>query len=341
MALDERKARILRAVVEEHIETGIPVGSRVLARRYSLGVSSATIRNEMADLEETGYLDKPHTSSGRVPSDKGYRLYVDELMPKRGLSRAEHATIEAVFRSKVKDVVSILKEVVRVVSETTSYLGFILGPESADVTYRAIHLLPLSVGKALLVIATDIGFVESCIIDVPVMSREEMAHVAKMLNRNLTGINLDGVGSRAHHLLHEEASRYARIIEQVVDFLRSMVSDPGEERLYVGGAVNLLRQPEFQDIDRALELLSAIEREGVIQSILGGQTQGSDLGIAIGAENKHENASDVSVVYATFRAGRSEGKIGLLGPKRMDYARAVVIIKGVERRLSEFFSQGN
>ncbi len=341
MALDERKARILRAVIEEHIETGIPVGSRIIARRYSLGVSSATIRNEMADLEETGYLDKPHTSSGRVPSDKGYRFYVDELMPRRGLTREEHAAIESVFRSKVMDVVSVLKEAVRVVSETTCYLGFVLGPEFADVTYQAIHLLPLSAGKGLLVIATDIGFVESCIIEVPVMNREEMAYVAGMLNRHLTGINLDGVGDRAHRLLHEEASRYAEIIDQVVDFLRSMVSDAGEERLYVGGAVNLLRQPEFQDIDRARELLLAIEREGVIQSILDSQSHAQDSGIAIGAENRLDSVADVSVVYATFQVGKSEGKIGLLGPKRMDYARAVAIVRDFERRLSRFFSQDN
>lgn len=339
MSLDDRKARVLRAVVEEHIETALPVGSRVIARRYRLGVSPATIRNEMADLEETGYLDKPHTSSGRIPSDRGYRFYVDELMPERGVTAQESQVIEALFRSRVKDVVSLLRETVRTISETSNYLGFILGPEAETVTYRAIHLLPASAERALLVTITDIGFVESCVIDIPPMSREEMQYVSDTLSRNLTGVVLEKVADRAYDLLREEAHRYARIVDQVVEFLRRMAAVGENDRLYVGGTVNLLSQPEFRDVDRVKDLLSAIESNGVIQAALVKDGRSRDPAIRIGRENEVDAVKDLSLVFGTFTAGRTEGKVGMLGPRRMDYSRAVALVHEFEKKLSEYFSR--
>jgi heat-inducible transcriptional repressor len=338
VTLDDRKARVLRAVVEEHIETGLPVGSRVIARRYRLGVSPATIRNEMADLEETGYLDKPHTSSGRVPSDRGYRFYVDELMPAKGLTEGESQAVELLFRSKIRDVVSFLRETVRLVSETSNYLGFVLGPEGESVTFRSIHLLPASAEKALLVLITDVGFVETCLIEMPGASREELEHVSEMLSRNLTGITLEEVAERAYRLLREETSRYAAIVDQVVEFLRS-VTYQDSERLYVGSPVNLLNQPEFRDVDRVKTIISAIESEGIIRSIVAGDSTGVDPAIRIGAENEVDSVKDLSMVYGTFSAGRTEGKIGILGPKRMDYSRAVAIVRLFEEKLSSLFSR--
>lgn len=338
MTLDDRKAEVLRAVVEEHIETGLPVGSRVIARRYRLGVSPATIRNEMADLEEIGYLDKTHTSSGRIPSDRGYRFYVDELMPNRGLSSDDSHIIESLFRSRVKDVVSLLKETVRTISETSRYLGFILGPESETVTYKSIHLVPTSPERALLVIVTDIGFVESCPIEVPPMSREEMQHVSDTLSRNLTNLAVEKVADRAYELLREEAHRYARIVGQVVDFLNSLVTDSEHERLYVGGTVNLLSQPEFRDVERVKDLLSAVESEGVIQAVLIKGDQDKDPFIRIGRENEVAAAKDLSLVFGSFSVGRTEGKVGILGPRRMDYSKAVALVRQFEMKLSQYFS---
>ncbi len=337
MTLDDRKAEVLRAVVEEHIETGLPVGSRVIARRYRLGVSPATIRNEMADLEETGYLDKPHASSGRVPSDRGYRFYVDELMPDRGLPAQDTRMIETLFRSRLKDVVSLLKETVRTISETSNYLGFILGPESETVTYKSIHLLPTSAERALLVIVTDIGFVESCLIDVPQMSREEMQEISETLSRNLTNVPVEKVADRAYQLFHEEAHRYAQILEQVVDFLRGLTADAGNDRLYVGGTANLLSQPEFRDVDRVKELLLALESDGVIQSVVVKADLLKDPSISIGKENEVDAVKDLSLVFGSFAVGRTEGKVGILGPKRMDYGKAVALVRQFERRLSQYF----
>jgi heat-inducible transcriptional repressor len=337
VTLDDRKARVLRAVVEEHIETGLPVGSRVIAKRYRLGVSPATIRNEMADLEDTGYLDKPHTSSGRVPSDRGYRFYVDELMPRKGLTAGESKAAEDLFRTKIRDVVSFLRETVRLVSETSNYLGFVLGPESQSVTFRSIHLLPASLDKALLVLVTDIGFVETCLIEMSDDSKEEIQSMAEMLSRNLTGVTMDQVGDRAYSLLKEETSRYAMIVEQVVEFLRSVTMSDGE-RLYVGSPVNLLSLPEFRDVERLKGVISAIESNGVIQTLVARSNDEADPAIRIGAENEVDSVRDISMVYGTFSAGRTEGKIGILGPKRMDYSRAVAIVSMFEKKLTGFFS---
>jgi heat-inducible transcriptional repressor len=287
-------------------------------------------------LEETGYLDKPHTSSGRIPSDRGYRFYVDELMPTTGLSVEDSRVIESLFRSRVKDVVSLLKETVRTISETSSYLGFILGPESETVTYKSIHLVPTSAGRALLVIVTDVGFVESCPIEVPPMPQEEMQAISETLSRNLTHLPVEKVADRAYDLLHEEAHRYARIVGQVVDFLRGLVTDPEHDRLYVGGTVNLLSQPEFRDVEKVKDLLSAVESDSVIQSVL---VKGDkDPFIRIGAENEVPVVKDLSLVFGSFSVGRTEGKVGILGPRRMDYSKAVTLVRQFERKLSQYFA---
>ncbi|HHY76355.1 MAG TPA: heat-inducible transcription repressor HrcA [Firmicutes bacterium] len=337
MTLDERKARVLRAVVEEYIETGMPVGSRVIAKRYRLGVSPATIRNEMADLEDTGYLDKPHTSSGRVPSDRGYRFYVDELMPKKKLTADESRAIESLFRTKMRDVVSFLREVVRVVSETSHYLGFVLGPDCESVTFRSIHILPASSEKALLVLITDIGFVETCLIESDVPS-EELAGISEMLSRNLTGVTMDRVADKAYSLLKEETSRYAMIVDQVVEFLRSVTMSEGE-RLYVGSPVNLLNLPEFRDVERLKGVMAAIESNGILKAILTRSHDETSPTIRIGVENEDESIRDISMVYGTFSAGSTEGKVGILGPKRMDYSKAVAIVSMLEDRLSGYFAR--
>jgi heat-inducible transcriptional repressor len=336
--LTDRKARILRAIVEEHIVTGMPVGSRLLAKRYRFGVSPATIRNEMADLEETGYLDKMHTSSGRVPSDKGYRVYVDQLMPEKPLTKEESQAVESLFRLKVKDVVSLLRETVRVISDITYHLAFALGPEYENTTYKSMHLLPASENKALVVLISDGGLMESCLIDVPPMSREEMAYISGIMSDRLTNITLDQVIDRAYELLHQEMSRYVLIIEQIVEFLESITSEPDNDRLFLGGTTNLLNQPEFRDVDKLRNLLMAIENQGLIHHLLSKKSAVEDVSITIGAENQIEAIKDLSLIQGTFRLGDSEGFIGILGPRRMDYARVLSIIKLVEERLNLFFA---
>jgi heat-inducible transcriptional repressor len=339
LALDARKAQILKAIVEDYVKTGLPVGSRAVARKHRLGVSPATIRNEMADLEEMGYLDKPHTSSGRVPSDRGYRVYVDELMTDVRLSREESAMIESLFRSKIRDVVSFLKETVRALSEATDYLAFVLGPECETTTIKAIYLLPASVGRALLVIVSDVGVVENCLIDVPPMSREEMEYVNNMLRSHLCNVSLDQIHSKAQALLKRETSRYSRVIAQITEFLTSITEDSETERLFMGGTANLLNQPEFKDVNRVQDLLEAIENGSLIRNIMITQTQTTDPAITIGEENQVDKVKEFSIVYGTFRLGQSAGRIGVLGPKRMNYPRAVALVRFCEQLINKHLTR--
>ncbi len=337
MTLNERKAQILRAIIQDHVKTGLPVGSRAVARRYPLGVSAATIRNEMADLEEMGYLDKPHTSSGRVPSDKGYRIYVDKLMTDVKISRRESAIIESLFRSKIRDVVSLLKETVRALSEATSYLAFVLGPEYDSTTFEAIHLLPASAGKAILVIVSDAGVVENCVIDVPTMSRDEMEYVSYVLMEHFCHVGLDKVHSKAQSLLSREASRYAEIIIQVAEFLHTITEDIEAEKVYMGGTANLLSQPEFRDVDKIQELLEVLENGALIRNVVLSQSHTTVPAVSIGEENEMQKIKDFSIVYGTFKLGQSAGRIGLLGPRRMNYPRAVAIVRLCEEKLNDYF----
>ena len=259
-------------------------------------------------------------------------------MPVTGLPEGDSRTIESLFRSRVKDVVSLLKETVRTISETSNYLGFILGPESLTVTYKSIHLVPTAPERALLIIVTDIGFVESCPIDVPPMPREEMQQISDLLSRNLTNLAVEKVADRAYDLLREEAHRYARVVGQVVEFLRGLVADPEHDRLYVGGTANLLSFPEFRDIDKVKDLLSAVESDGVIQAVLVKSGHDRDPFIRIGSENEVDAVKDLSLVFGVFSAGNTEGKVGLLGPRRMDYSKAVALVRQFEMKLSKYFS---
>lgn len=338
MDLDRRKTLILRAIVEDHVRTGLPVGSRAIARRYGFGVSPATIRNEMADLEDMGYLDKPHTSSGRIPSDKGYRYYVDAILPQTPEVEVDMDTFESLFATRIRDVVLLLRETVRLISETTNYLAFALGPDYESTTYKAIHLLPTVPGKALLVVFTDAGYVDTCLVEAPYITHEELQYVSYLLTEGLCNISLDMIELRAAQLVREEASKYREIVDQVIEFISRTCECDGD-RLLMGGTANLLTQPEFKDVKRVRDLLETLENETLIREILLRTSDERDPTVSIGAENWHTAIRDLSIVHGSFRVGGKEGRIGIMGPKRMDYARALAVIKFCESRLSELLNE--
>ncbi|MCL5676649.1 MAG: heat-inducible transcriptional repressor HrcA, partial [Firmicutes bacterium] len=186
--MDERKEKVLQAIIEDYVATAEPVGSRTLARKYRLGVSPATLRNEMADLEELGYLQHPHTSAGRVPADKGYRYYVDSLMESRQVTSEEETRIAAVFSRRLTEIDQVLRETTRLLSETTRYSSLVVGPKVGHTSLKGVRLVPLEEGKALLIVVTDAGFVEDQVIDVPVeVTLMELQRISGLLNETLRG----------------------------------------------------------------------------------------------------------------------------------------------------------
>jgi heat-inducible transcriptional repressor len=336
--LDDRKNKVLQAIIDDYVATAEPVGSRTIARKYTLGVSPATIRNEMAELEEMGYLEQPHTSAGRVPSDRGYRYYVDCLMESQAPSSGDEDIIRRSFERKVSEIDRLIRETARILSDTTHLTAVISGPQMQKANFRELRLVPLGGDKAVLVYITDSGFVENQVLELPVeVTVLEFQRVSDLLNEQLRGQPVEQLSRAAVRALQQELRRYGALLEQTLEFLERKL-EPGEHhRLYLGGTTNILNQPEFRDVDKVRSLLTLLEDEHAVTGILGpGQPAAEQPLIRIGEEIKVREMTDCSVVSATYRLGEEViGQIGVIGPRRMEYARVVGIMNSITRCLSD------
>ncbi|HHT01737.1 MAG TPA: heat-inducible transcription repressor HrcA [Firmicutes bacterium] len=338
--LDERKRSILQAVIEDFISTGEPVGSRTVARKYELGVSPATIRNEMADLEELGYLEQPHTSAGRLPSDLGYRYYVDYLMEHPRLSNDDIWRIRQIYDRCTRGIETLVQITTQVLAEVTDYLALVLAPSLLSTAVRAIQIIPLSPGQALLLVVTENGIVESRVLQVPPdLDESELARISYVWQKHLRGLSLDQISSAVLRMLASEMSGYRALLDQIMELLEQALSPSDEERVFLAGATNIMRQPEFRDVEKLRMLLSALEQREMVCTLLAGhgsQDQNMDVFIVIGGENRHPAVRDCSLVVAPYRVGEAEaGRVGLLGPRRMEYGRAVSVTEYVTTHLAE------
>lgn len=340
--MDERKEKVLQAIIEDYVSTAEPVGSRTLARKYRLGVSPATIRNEMADLEEQGYLEQPHTSAGRIPADKGYRYYVDTLMEDREITPEEQRLITQVFGRRLTEVDHILRETARLLTETTRYSSLVVGPKAGRTAIKGVRLVPLEEGRALLVLVTEAGFVQDQVLDMPVeVTMMELQRISGVLNEQLRGKTVISLSRDALTALHHELDRYRALLAQTLDFLAESESQEGD-RVFVGGASRMLAQPEFRNVEKVKRLMDLLEEEQVVHDILGATGRGRPgVAITIGEEIHYREMADCSLVTATYRVGdETLGRIGVLGPKRMEYAKVVSLVDNVTQRLSEKLSRG-
>lgn len=337
MPMDERKNRVLQAIVDDYVNTAEPVGSRTIARKYRLGVSPATIRNEMADLEELGYIEQPHTSAGRVPSDRGYRYYVDCLMETQELADHEREQIRRAFERRLREMEALIRECARVVSETTHLTGVVMGPQIGQATFREIRLVPVTRDRALLVYVTDAGFMENTVVDLPVeVTLLELQQISVLLSEHLRGQQVEILSRGALQELERELSRYGSLLEQSLAFLAESIRPGERQRIYLGGATQLLSQPEFRDIEKARTLFRVLEQEDLLGTLL---QQGPDeerAVVQIGEEIKVRELSDCSIISAAYHAGdKLIGRVGVIGPKRMEYSRVINIVDEVTQRMSE------
>lgn len=337
MSLDDRKNKVLQAIIEDYVATAEPVGSRTIARKYHLGVSPATIRNEMSDLEELGYLEQPHTSAGRVPSDRGYRYYVDCLMENRETEPTEEEFIRRTFERKAREVDTLVRETARLLSDTTHLTTVISGPQIEKAQFRELRLVPLGGDKAVLVYITDSGFIENQVLEMPVeVTMLELQRVSEVLNDQLRGQPVEALSRAAVRTLQQELHRYGALLEQTLQFLgRSL--EPGEKhRVYLGGTTHMLNQPEFRDVDKVRNLLTLLEDEQRVSEVLTSADGMERPSIQIGEEIKVRELAECSVVSATYRLGGDViGRVGVIGPKRMEYARVVSIVNSVTRHLAD------
>lgn len=337
MHLDDRKNKVLQAIIDDYVATAEPVGSRTIARKYQLGVSPATIRNEMSDLEELGFLEQPHTSAGRVPSDKGYRYYVDCLMESQTVSASDEEVIRRTFERKVREIDTLVRETARLLSDTTHLTAVISGPQIQKAHFRELRLVPLGGDKAVLVYITDSGFIENQVLELPVeVTMLELQRVSELLNDQLRGQPVESLSRAAVRTLQQELYRYGALLEQTLQFLGQKL-EPGERnRLYLGGTTHMLNQPEFRDVDKVRDLLNLLENDEVVAGVLASSNPGERPTIQIGEEIKVREMTDCSVVSATYRLGDEViGRVGVIGPKRMEYARVVGIMNSITRHLSD------
>lgn len=347
MGLSDRDSGVLRAIVQSYISKAEPVGSRTVSRRYDFGLCSASIRNIMADLEEMGYLSQPHTSAGRVPTDKGYRFYVDTLMEDSigvdGIRYGDVLTGELSLRIEVSgDIDLLMKETSKVLSFMSHNLGIILAPKWGETIYRKVEFIKLKGKKVLVVFITEEGIVQDRVIEYEEdLTQRDLARVAEFLNRNLKGLPLKEVRRKIEEEMKEDEARYDRIIESALRLYRRIIEIEGTGEIYIGGISEVFNLPDFSaDIERLKRLFRAIEDKGTLIELLDRAMEGEGVRVYIGSENPCQEMRDCSLITSTYKEGeRVIGTLGVIGPRRMDYREVIHIVDSTARHLSRLLTE--
>ena len=342
MELSERKRAILQAIIEDYIQTAEPVGSRNIAKNHDLGLSAATIRNEMADLEEMGYLDKPHTSAGRIPSEMGYRFYVDSLMHRYSLTMEEIASLQSSMDRKYSQLENVVSEISDIISKATNYPAIVELPVAQTSRLRSVKMMLIEQGSVLIVVVTDAGVVRNRHMKVSAgIDYEVVDSISEFLSGQLTGLCAEDFTPARLMLIYEAMASYGDFLKTVIEFVLECLGN-SQRRVYIGGASNILNNPEFENIERAKEFLSFIDhKENVSQMLsLMGTEDEKNISVKIGSENVVPEMRDTSLVVANYSVGgKLHGKIGIIGPKRMNYARVISSLELINTNLTEILGR--
>ena len=338
MDLSERKLKILQAIIADFIRTAEPVGSRTISKNYDLGISPATIRNEMSDLEELGYLTHPHTSSGRVPSEKAYRLYVNQMMNKRELTAEEKNSISMQLSSNVTELENLVQRAAHVLSEITNLTAFALTPRKDQDTLKYINLLPVDERTAVLMLVSESGKVSNTAVklDKPI-SDETLQLLAKTMTYNYRGKTLsEALTFDIIKAVKSDAEAMTMFEKNIVpNFVRTL-EDMLNVHLYMDGLTNIFSLPEYNDLDKAKMFLEMVNRKEDLTKTLINRENG--VIITIGNENQNEMMQDCSLISATYHVdGKMVGKIGVIGPTRMKYGEVTSVVESLTDNISKAF----
>ncbi|WP_028243902.1 heat-inducible transcriptional repressor HrcA [Pseudobutyrivibrio ruminis] len=339
--LDERKIKILNAIIKNYLETGEPVGSRTISKYTDLNLSSATIRNEMSDLEDLGYIVQPHTSAGRIPSDKGYRFYVNNLIAEKD---KEVADMQEWMIEKTEKMESLLKNVAKTLANNTQYATLVSAPSVVSNKLKFVQLSAVDEHQVLSVVVMDGNIVKNKIINVEKpLDNETMLKLNMLLNTNLNGLTVDQINLALITKLKEQAGIHDEIIAQVLDTVAETITEGDDLQVYTSGATNIFKYPELADSKKASELLDTFEEKQSLMELLSDSTsEGDNTGIQvyIGDESPISTMKDCSIVTATYELGDGvKGTIGIVGPKRMDYENVVDNIKSLKGQLDKLLKQ--
>ena len=338
MDLSERKLKILQAIIADFIRTAEPVGSRTISKNYDLGISPATIRNEMSDLEELGYLTHPHTSSGRVPSEKAYRLYVNQMMNKRELTEEEKTSISMQLNSNVTELENLVQRAAHVLSEITNLTAFALTPRQDHDTLKYINLLPVDEKTVVLMLVSESGKVSNTAVklDRPI-SEETLQLLAKTMTYNYRGKTLsEALNFDIIKAVKSDAEAMTMFEKNIVpNFVRTL-EDMLNVHLYMDGLTNIFSLPEYNDLDKAKMFLEMVNKKDDLTKTLINRDNG--VIITIGNENQNEMMQDCSLISATYHVdGKMVGKIGVIGPTRMRYGEVTSVVEYLTENISKAF----
>ena len=336
--LDERKLKILQTIIKTYLETGEPVGSRTISKYTDLNLSSATIRNEMADLEDLGYIIQPHTSAGRIPSDKGYRLYVDMLMLEK---EQEVIEMREQMLEKADKMDKILKQAAKVLAVNTNYATMVSAPSYNRNKLKFIQLSQVDDNQLIAVIVMEGNIIKNKIVTVEeTLNNEIMLKLNMLLNTTLTGLAVEEINLGMIARLKEQAGIHSEIISDVFDAIANTIQ-PEDMEIYTSGATNVFKYPELSDNQSAQEIINAFEEKQLLQEIVTqtlSKEENHGIQVYIGQETPVQSMKDCSVVTATYELGEGmQGTIGIIGPKRMDYEHVMKTLKTLMTELDEIF----
>lgn len=330
MPLNERKIRILQSIINDYIETGEPVGSRTIAKKYNMGISSATIRNEMSDLEDMGLIVQPHASAGRIPSDLGYRLYVDQLMKIKEVDDEQQMFLKNIISKNIDSIEYLMEESAKALAMLTNYTTLVSAPVSTRTTLKKINLLNLDESHLMIVTATGENYITNHVVPMMNVPDDATLHI---ISSNLNEILKDKELSEIDNELVEGICQRFKGFEDIIDAAFSAIKktmDTAENvHIHMSGAKNILTFPEFSDVEKAKTLFQTLEEKKTIAKLLSGNEE-KEIDVMIGGEISIEEMKDCSLITATYDLGNNnKGKIGILGPTRMDYSQVVSILNSM------------
>jgi heat-inducible transcriptional repressor len=341
MVFNERSHQVLFAVVGSYIKDALPIGSRTLVQNYDFGLSPATIRNIMAELEEMGYLSQPHTSAGRVPTERGYRYYVDSLIARPEDYGAPFGIEAQRLASKRDDMRELFQETSQLLSLMSHYTGIVMGPDVSYTLFKQIEFIRLRAGHFLVILITQDGFIQNRIIETPEdLDQRDLDRIARFLNETFSGLDLQEVRRRLLSEMETEKTQYDEMLKKVLELGKKAMRVEPECELFLGGTSHFLDQPEFSDLEKMRSLLTAFEEKAVIVKLLNRCMEGSGVQVFIGSENESRHMGDCSLVIANYKCGdRIMGTVAVLGPTRMEYERVIPLVDRTAKVLTRVLNE--
>mgnify|MGYP002511698707 CR=1 FL=1 len=341
MQLDERKMKILQAIIRNYLETGEPVGSRTISKYTDLNLSSATIRNEMADLEELGYILQPHTSAGRIPSDKGYRLYVDKMMEDK---EREIYEMKEMLLEKEDKMDHLLKQVAKVLAVSTNYATMITAPQIHRNKLKFIQLSKVDANQLLAVIVVEGNVIKNTMLSVEEeLDEETLLKLNILLNTHLNGLSIEEINLGMIAALKQQAGIHSAIVSDVIDAVAEAIKADEDLEIYTSGTNNILKYPELADKQKASELINTFEEKQMLTELVQdslSDENGTGIQVYIGDETPVQSMKDCSVVTATYELEEGmKGTIGIIGPKRMDYDKVIGTLKNLMHQLDDLYKK--